>query len=394
MALKKGEVPPLDKLRGDIWVKKCMHAARAKTLMALFEQTQTIVTMRELWSKYRAGTVKPTETSVKLLEKQFPGTASVWLSGPFGLPLWDVLNKDKATCDAYLRAYLSGCQHADGAILNSEDVSRASLGDCVLGLLQQFLPKDLWRRLKEVDIQLAVDELYDCRRRLNTAESDSQKHSDANPSGSDTSVLDLIAETYHLRGLIPPWEEDEQLVEGVNDFSAGEHQATIVIPIDLSSHEFLSAFDPVPGVDDAIRADYESSPTRSLQNVPGLIKRYAYSLAWARLPVAARYTTFSLGDLLVLEPNPLAAICQRHFVAREVVFETRSKNRVRRYDGQKPSTPNLFRYDTLLAFIAAIFLCRVSRQETERKAADFLWEGVELAIERQFNSAVYDLVKP
>ena len=110
MSTKKRDVTPLDRLRGEIWVKGCLRRAGVNTLMDLWRKTESVVPDRSSWSQYKAGKAKPTSTSVTMIDRLIPGTAFLWNVGPFNDPYWGVLSANQRSCDSYLRGFLSQFQ--------------------------------------------------------------------------------------------------------------------------------------------------------------------------------------------------------------------------------------------------------------------------------------------
>lgn len=392
MPTKKIDVIPLDRLRGEIWVNACMRAAGVKSLMALWRETLDIVPDRTSWSHYKAGTVKPIKDTVAAINYLFPGTASLWNLGPFKLPFWAILKSDTSACDKYLRQFLTRTYIPVGSILDGAQIDSLTLSKCLLGLLQSTLPREVWCRHKSLDIQPYVDELYEHRRRI-IQSSDVQefKLSPAPVNSYVNPVLDELAQSYYAKGLLPPWEEDLDTVEGVDEHENPRQPVTTLPVSGISIEDFLAAFYADPDCDEEFEIDYESSPIKSLRYVPLKVKQFAYDLIKSRVPSSKRFFSLSLSDLLVISPNPLLACYQKYMIKND---GSGAQIHLKKFNGLDRFTPPLFTYSTLLAFIAAIFLCRSSRNSAERKVADFLWEGVHLAIKSQFNQEVYDTVKP
>ena len=373
-----------------------MSGAKVKTQSGLVVKTGHIVPDRSSWSKYKSGIVKPPASTVTLINKISPGTKRIWDSGPFKLPFWKVLQGDLVSCDAYLKKFLGNSQLPDGSSLYGKNIDTATHSDCLLALLQIYLPSSIWRRTVRFDIKPAVDELYECRRRL-LCMSDEEfvpfgtKPTSTQANASPNPVLVEITWEYYAKGLVPPWEEDTGTVEGVNVFD-NPRQPVVSLPVGgMTVEEFLSAFLPDPDYDDEFEITYEAAPVKSLKYVPKHVQAMAHDLTWSRLPPNRRYIAFNLSDLLILEPNPLFALYEKFVINSK---RPMSPQNLKKFNGVIGATPNLFRYDTLLAFVAAIFLCRSSRSTLEKKVGDFLWHGVHIAIRSQFDQAVYDIVKP
>lgn len=194
--------------------------------------------------------------------------------------------------------------------------------------------------------------------------------------------------------MTPPWVEMEEPVDASKE--EVRYEPTLnpmsVLPFPMSEDDFLSLFDEAPGVDDAISESYETSSPKSLSNVPLAVKELANTLAHQRIPDKDRYNTFNLPDLLAIRPNPFDKFCNCHLVDPAEPKPRFGVKTAYRYNGLDPRCPLPLRYDTLLAVISAIFLARM--RSKDKPVADFLWEGFKLAIERQFNQTIYDIVKP
>lgn len=374
-----------------------MKASGAISLTDMHKKTKGIVSSRESWTKYKNGATCPSDTSLTLLDRKYPGIAHQWHVGPFDLPFWGVLQKDSVACDAYLRSFLRGCRLPESSVLADKPIGMASLSDCLLGLLQQILAGAFWRVPKEHNIQPVIDELYSYRRqirsRVDLVNDDEVVFKPILASNPHDPVLEQIAQFYYENGLNPPWDEgsEEQNVEH-RDIHVLQPEA--ILPFDMSESDFLALFIENPEFDSNIEDDYEFSVSKCLKNVPVAVRSLASALVHARLSANERYNTFKLEDLVQIKPNPLRLYCQRHFVLSLKKPQRFDLKQVKCYNGLDSDTPFLFRYDTLLAIIAAMFLARSSKSETDQHVADFLWDGLEIAFLRQFNQDLYDAVKP
>lgn len=393
---KKADVTPLEKLRGEIFVDACMRSTGAKTMAALYRSLQSVVTDASLWHAYKAGRTGPSAMNLGFLEKRYPGITNLWEIGPFDLPLWGVLNNDYDVCDAYLRHFLKSSTLPVGHCLIGKRIKNARLSECFLGLMQITLPPNYWRTPKDYNIQPVVDELYRYRRiLLSRPESDVDTSVGATPNTpemADSPALQELAAFYHEQGICAPWEESEHSEDEIEPRDAPQLKPISVLPFDMAEDDFLKLFEGVPDDDDGIIESYESASPKSLVNAPVAIKHLAGSLAYARINDRSRYMTFSLSDLLVIKPNPYKQLCEKHFhvpASDKRRFGALPKEH---YNGRDPRCPLVLRYDTLLAFIAAIFLAR--RNKKDHLVADFLWDGLSVAIQCQFNQTVHDIVKP
>lgn len=94
-------------LRGATWVAYLLDKGEFKSLADL-HRAVSVVGDVQLWSAYKAGKASPQETTVKLVDKAVPGSASLFLNGPLGLPLWAVLDGDMAVCQRVVSDLLHG----------------------------------------------------------------------------------------------------------------------------------------------------------------------------------------------------------------------------------------------------------------------------------------------
>lgn len=261
MANTKSNIKPLDKLRGEFWVRRCMQVAGVRSMAAL-DTLQDEVPTKDLWSKYKGGFARPLMATVLLLDKRFEGTARIWIDGPHRLPMWAVLGGDLKACSDFLKDYLY--EHAE----NSSFFSAPKLS------------------VRTFSVEAMVFMLI----RINLPE------------------FNDLALSYYENGQIPPWDIEQEF--GGIEFAISEkHFGSVIVP---------------------------TAETNLLQD-------------WCKILYAE--------------------------------LDARGRSR---YDPGSAKTPLILRYDSLLAFIAAIFLCRNSKNKVLNKTADYLWTGVETAIARQF----------
>lgn len=132
-------------LRGATWVAYLLDKGEFKSLADL-HRAVSVVGDVQLWSAYKAGKASPQETTVKLVDKAVPGSASLFLNGPLGLPLWAVLDGDMAVCQRVVSDLLHGYLEPEPWM----SVARrpvASMGDSerLKALLEIVLPRSLWQ---------------------------------------------------------------------------------------------------------------------------------------------------------------------------------------------------------------------------------------------------------
>ena len=84
-------------LRGATWVAFLLEKGEFKSL-ADMHKVLGVVENVQLWSAYKSGKASPQETTVKLVDRVVPGSASTWFNGLHVLPLWAVLEGDMAVC--------------------------------------------------------------------------------------------------------------------------------------------------------------------------------------------------------------------------------------------------------------------------------------------------------
>jgi hypothetical protein len=147
------------KMRGYRWVTLCLKTAYSKANGTALSSTMVSqaqmgrisdeVPDKDLWSKYKIGFTPPSPSTVIAVEKSFPGTAEIWLKGPWGLPLWDVLAGGKH--DQLLHGVL------DAVLLDELDLPSWSLRermpfttmallDKVQALIEISIPDKYWSR--------------------------------------------------------------------------------------------------------------------------------------------------------------------------------------------------------------------------------------------------------
>ena len=134
----------VNELRGATWIAFLLERGGYKSLAELHEALDLVGSVQS-WSQYKAG-VSPQESTVRLVDKVVPGSASLFLNGPLGLPLWAVLEGDMAVCQRVVSDLLTGYLEPEPWM----SVSRrpvASMGDAerLKALLEIVLPRALWQ---------------------------------------------------------------------------------------------------------------------------------------------------------------------------------------------------------------------------------------------------------
>lgn len=106
---------------------------------------------KDLWSKYKLGFAEPPPSTVNAVEKSLPGSAEIWLKGPGGLHLWDVLAGNSGKHDQLLYGVL------DTELLDEIDLpswtlrarmpfKAMALLDKVQALIEISIPDKYWSR--------------------------------------------------------------------------------------------------------------------------------------------------------------------------------------------------------------------------------------------------------
>lgn len=114
--------------------------------LAQLHESLNLVGSVQLWSAYKAGKASPQEATVKLADKVIPGSASLFLNGPDGLPLWAVLDGDIEACQRVVSSVLDAFVEPEKWM----SVARRSIGsmgdsDKLKALLEIVLPQSLWQ---------------------------------------------------------------------------------------------------------------------------------------------------------------------------------------------------------------------------------------------------------
>jgi hypothetical protein len=132
-------------LRGATWVAFLLEKGEFKSL-ADMHKALGVVENVQLWSAYKSGKASPQETTVKLVDRVVPGSASTWFNGLHDLPLWAVLEGDMAVCQQVISDLLNAYVEPEPWMsLARRPV--ASMGDSerLKALLEVVLPRSLWQ---------------------------------------------------------------------------------------------------------------------------------------------------------------------------------------------------------------------------------------------------------
>lgn len=131
-------------LRGATWVAFLLE--KGFKSLAELHRSLDVVNDVQLWSAYKSGKASPQESTVKLVDRVVPGSASIWFNGLHDLPLWAVLEGDMAVCQRVVVDLLNTYVEPEPWMsLARRPV--ASMGDSerLKALLEVVLPRSLWQ---------------------------------------------------------------------------------------------------------------------------------------------------------------------------------------------------------------------------------------------------------
>lgn len=135
----------LNELRGSAWVAYLLETGGYKSLAQLHEALEVVGSV-QLWSAYKAGKASPQESTVKLVDRSLPGSATLFFNGPLGLPLWSVLDGDIQACQRVVSDLLySYLEPEPWMSVARRPVPSMSDSDKLKALLEIVLPRSLWQ---------------------------------------------------------------------------------------------------------------------------------------------------------------------------------------------------------------------------------------------------------
>lgn len=159
MSRNSDKVLEIVKIRGSRWVVMCLklayaqanstHLSSGMVSQAQMARMSKEVPDKDLWSKYKLGFAEPPSSTVNAVEKSFPGSAEIWLKGPWGLPLWDVLTgskRDRLLHGALDAVLLDELDPPSWSLLVRMPFTAMALLDKVQALIEISIPDKYWSR--------------------------------------------------------------------------------------------------------------------------------------------------------------------------------------------------------------------------------------------------------
>jgi len=134
----------VNEIRGATWIAYLLDKGGYKSLAELHEALDLVGSVQS-WGQYKAGKASPQESTVKLADRAVPGSASVFLNGPKGLPVWAVLDGDLSVCQRVVSDLLNAYLEPE-PWMSVARRSVVSMGDSerLKALLEVVLPQSLW----------------------------------------------------------------------------------------------------------------------------------------------------------------------------------------------------------------------------------------------------------
>lgn len=137
-------------MRGEAWIAHCLKVAGLKATSRLSEVVFSEVQISDdSLRAYKTARDIPPVMAIRQVNKVLPGTLETWNTGPDGLPLWSVLEQDRAACLALVDGELAN--HADRpkwSFLSDGDkrILDMSLVHKAQALLEVTVPEHFWSR--------------------------------------------------------------------------------------------------------------------------------------------------------------------------------------------------------------------------------------------------------
>lgn len=139
------EPPSLKQLRINTWLDACFQVSGCKTLACVHEKSGLDVESN-VWTRYKNGYLgkeyEPSPMTVNRVDQSLPGTGVVFLVGPAGLSLWDVLEGNPSACEKVLHGQLE--KHVKKAsewmLLSKKTISEMTLMEKCQALIELCVP--------------------------------------------------------------------------------------------------------------------------------------------------------------------------------------------------------------------------------------------------------------
>ena len=149
----------LKQIRINTWLDACFQVSGCKTLACLHEKTGVLGDVNE-WSRYKSGykgqEYSPSATTAKLIDQSLPSTAVVFLVGPAGLPLWDVLEGNPSVCQKVLDEELQShvMKASVWMLLKKKPINAMTLIEKCQALIELCVPSAWFEKPAESDEHL------------------------------------------------------------------------------------------------------------------------------------------------------------------------------------------------------------------------------------------------
>ncbi len=134
----------VNEIRGATWIAYLLDKGGYKSLAEMHEALDLVGSVQS-WGQYKAGKASPQESTVKLADRAVPGSASLFLNGPLGLPVWAVLDGDMAVCQRVVSDLLNAYLEPE-PWMSVARRSVVSMGDSerLKAVLEIVLPQAQW----------------------------------------------------------------------------------------------------------------------------------------------------------------------------------------------------------------------------------------------------------
>lgn len=134
----------LRQVRGSAWVAYLLEKGGFKSLAALHNSLEVVGSVQS-WTSYKSGKELPLSSTVKVVDKAIPGSAELWDFGPYGLPVWAVLNGELDACLDLVNKQLMDYQGDEKwMLIKRRRVSKLTNYERVQAMLEITLPRTAW----------------------------------------------------------------------------------------------------------------------------------------------------------------------------------------------------------------------------------------------------------